>query len=174
MSFKPNDTQVVKVIKKTRSRYLLPMEMVAFAVLATLGLRGAIGPGHLHALLALPGDADPWTWLWSVGLIGFAGMAVSSAEWWLGESWDNGLLRRVIYTRMWLSGLAIIMWVYAVYELAVIQERWVVLSVFWSAIAVCPFHLWSWWVNYRTHCILNPKMRTSRLETRLDGRPPRW
>ncbi|HEX6992391.1 MAG TPA: hypothetical protein VF151_10915 [Gemmatimonadales bacterium] len=174
MTYRPSDTQVVKVIKRMRSRYLLPMEMVAFAMLSVLGLRGGLGAGYLHQLLDRPGDAEPWSWLLSVGLIGFCGIAVSSAEWWLGESWDNGLLRRVIYTRMWLSGLAFVMWLYAVYEVAVIQDHWVMLSVVWSAIAVCPFHLWSWWVNYRTHCILNPTMRTSRLENRLESRPPRW
>lgn len=174
MTFNPTETQVVKVIKKMRSRYLLPMEMVAFAVLTVLGLRGGFGQGYLHSLLERPGDAEPWSWLLSVGLIGIFGMLVSASEWWFGMGWDNGRLRRIIYTRMWLSGLAVVMWLYAVYEVALIQDRWMMLSVVWSAIAVCPFHSWSWWVNYRTHCILNPKMRTSHLENRLETHRPRW
>lgn len=174
MTLRPTDTQVVKVIKKMRSRYLLPMEMVAFITLAVVGVGGEMGHGYLWHALAKPGDAEPLQWLLSIGVVGIAGMLVSAAEWWEGEGWENGRLRRWVYTRMWLSGLAFVMWLYAIYEMMVIRdEQWLV-TIILSALSICPFHLWSWWVNYRTHCVLNPRMRTSKLEARLETHRHRW
>lgn len=174
MTPKQKDTPVAKIIKKMRTRYLLPMEMVAFITLAVVGVSGGLGGGYLWRALALPGDAEPAQWLFSLGTVGILGLVVSAAEWWEGEGWENGRLRRWIYTRMWLSGLAVVMWLYATYEMMVIGERHMLVTIIMSAVAISPFHLWSWWVNYRTHCVLNPHLRTSKLEARLEANRHRW
>jgi hypothetical protein len=171
MAFNPNDTQYVKRVARIRSRHMIPMEMLAFLTLMVAGLSGAFVNGYLHIVLSADGQA---LW-WGLALmpIAGAGLIVAAAEWWIGHAWENGMLRGSIWVRMWLSGLAFIMWIYVLYVMATLPSG-PVTSMVISACFVSPFHLWSWWVNYRVHCALDPKMKTEKLGRRLETTRDRW
>ena len=171
MQFNPNDTQYVKRNATIRSRHMIPMEMLAFLSLLVGGIVGVTGPGYLHHLLSENGKVLEWgLTLMPIGLIGhFA----SSAEWCLGIDWENRRLRYSIWLRMWLSGLAFIMWMISLYIMAALPGGGVT-SMVVMAFFVSPFHLWSWWVNYRVHCALDPNMKTEKLGARLETSRDRW
>ena len=171
MTFRPNDTQVYKRAVRVRSRHMLPMEMLAFGLLMIGGITGAFGPGYLHDVLLDHGKALEW----GLALIPvpLLGLLAATSEWWLGIEWQNGHLRHSIWFRMWLSGLAFVMWAYALYIMAALPGGGVT-SVVVTACFVSPFHVWSWWVNYRVHCALDPAMKTERLGARLETNRDRW
>ena len=171
MTFRPTETQIYKRIARVRSRHMIPMEMLAFLTLMVAGITGAFGPGYLHTILTRYDHALEW----GFALLPIAGLGVivSAGEWWLGTNWQNGILRHSIWTRMWLSGLAFVMWLYTLYIMASVPSG-PVTSMVISACFVGPFHLWSWWVNYRVHCALNPTMKTEKLGARLETNRDRW
>lgn len=171
MSFNPSETQIHKRIARVRSRHMIPMEMLAFITLLLAGVTGAVGPGWLHDKLARADLGAEW----GIALIPIAtaGVIFSAFEWWGGQDWQNGLLRYSVAARMWASGLAFVMWLYALHAMAALPDG-PVTSVVLSAIAVSPFHLWSWWVNYRVYCVLHPTMRTEKLAHALETNRNRW
>jgi hypothetical protein len=171
MTYRPNDTQVYKRVARVRSRHMIPMEMLAFVTLLIAGAAGAFGDGWLHYQLKLNGKALEW----GLALIPIAatGTFFSAFEWWLGVDWENGRLRHSIWIRTWCSGLAFVMWFYVLYVMADLQQG-AISSMVWTACAVMPFHVWSWWVNYRVHCALHPAMRTEKLGARLETNRDRW
>ena len=171
MTFRPNDTQIHKRVARVRSRHMIPMEMLAFLTLLLAGAAGVFGDGWLHHQLQANGKVMEWGF--ALIPLGVLGTFFSAAEWWLGAAWENGLLRHSIWIRMWTSGIAFVMWIIVLYMMAELKGG-PVTSVVWSAIAVAPFHLWSWWVNYRVHCVLDPHMKTEKLGARLENARDRW
>lgn len=171
MDFNQNDTQHFTSKARVRSRHMIPMEILAFLTLMVAGYSGAFGQGYLNSFL----EADQQALWWGLALMPLAGAGVlaSSAEWWIGHSWENGLLRLSIATRMWLSGLAWVMWMYTLYVMALLPQG-PISSMVLSACFVGPFHLWSWWVNYRVLCALDPKLKTEKLGRRLETTRDRW
>ena len=171
MTFRPTETQIYRTGARLRSRHMIPMEMLAFLTLVVAGASGTFGPGYLHFVLAADGQALWWgLFILPIALLG---VSISSAEWWIGVEWENGTLRHSIWLRMCLSGLATIMWAYILYVMATLPGG-PITSMVASACFVSPFHIWSWWVNYRVHCALNPKMRTANLGRRLETSRDRW
>lgn len=172
MTFYPNNTQYVKRTAKVRSRHMIPMECLAFIMLAMVGYSGTFGTSYLNYVLTAEGQALWWgLFILPVALCGWGAAGV---EWWLGTRWEGEVLFRSITIRMLLSGLAFFMWFfYILYVMATI-EGGPIMSVVYTAFFVCPFHLWSWWVNLRAHCALNPNMRTENLGRRLETSRDRW
>lgn len=166
MTFDPCNTQYVKKVARVRSRHMIPMEMLAFLTLAVAGMSGAFGPGYLHYVLEREAQA---LW-WGLFLLPIAigGLIISAAEWWIGAGWENGHLRMSIAVRMWASGLAFLMWMYVLWVMATTKDG-AVTSMVITACFVSPFHLWSWWVNFRVHTALDPNLKTERLGRDLES-----
>ena len=171
MEFKPTETVIIKRSAKIRSRHMIPMEMLAFLTLLMAGIAGAFPLGYLHYVLQEAEQAMAWGF--ALIPIALAGFVISTSEWVRGADWENGHLRHSIFWRQWASLIAFLMWFYTLWAMAGLRHG-PVTSMVITACFVSPFHLWSWWVNMRVHTALNPKLKTDRLQKRLEFGRDRW
>jgi hypothetical protein len=171
MTFNPSETQILRRSPKIRSRHMLPMEMLAYLTLLLAGIAGAFPIGYLHRVIAEAGKATEWGF-WLIPLAA-TGVIVSAAEWWLGWHWENGHLRISINARWMLSLLGVFCWGYITYVMMGLESG-PVTSMMISACFVSPFHAWSFWVNLRCSTALDPKLKTSKLQARLEQSRDRW
>lgn len=157
---------------KFRSRYLLPMEMALAVVVFVLGIGGAFGHGRLSALLAARQDTLEWALV--LGGAGAVWLAVAVAEWFLGLSWEIEKIRIAVRLRMICSGAACVGWLLCGYVLADGGRGGQYLVFIMLTPPMFALCVWSWYVNYRTDCLLDPNLDTTKLEKRLEERLSRF
>lgn len=158
--------------KRYATRYLLPLEMCVALQLLAMAVAGSWNGSALWTTLLLSGDNLTWTLV--IGAIGSAALGVAAWEWLCGREWVNGRLRMVLIARKWLSLLTLLVWSYAVFVMWTAPAGWRMVEVMLAAVPMAAFAAWSWWVNYRTECVLDPTLKTTTLERNLETRRPCW
>lgn len=158
--------------KRFATRYLLPLEMAVALQLLVIAAAGSWPDSALHNVLALTAENGLWTV--GIGMIGLVGLCLSAWEWMCGVRWVNGQLRRVLWGRKWVSAMAVFAWSYALYTMLKAPEGWRMVEIVLESVPFAGFSIWSWWVNYRTECVLDPTMQTSRLERDLEAKRGSW
>lgn len=162
---------VVSKIKHA-TRYLIPVELLVYAMLFVLALGGAFGSGLLHETLL---DRDESvTWFLVIGSISLTAFGVSLSEWLWGSDWEDRQLRRWLILRKWAALLGMVICSYALFTMIQTPRGLHVFVVAWGAAVMGVFLGWSWWVNFRAETVLDPKLPTSHLEDTLASRRTRW
>ena len=157
--------------KKWRTRHLLPLEMCVFSHLLALSYAVAFGSGPLRRILTDSGQQQEWVAF--MGIVGFAGLVVTVCEWFFGSRLENGTLHRHMTVRKWLSFAAMVAWLHAFYQIVIVAQA-PMSSLSLTAPLMAGFSYWTWWINYRTETLLDPKINTERLEQRLDSQRHSW
>lgn len=157
--------------KRFKTRYLLPLEMCVGLHLFCMGVAGSWNGGAVREAVEASGSPAVWTAV--MVALGLAALLVAMLEWFGGALWENGTLRRVLNARKWLSLLAAIAWSFAVYTM-LRPETDGLIYVILASVPMSGFALWSWWVNYRTECVLDPSLKTSQLERELEAKRAHW
>lgn len=157
--------------KRFATRYLLPLEMCGAWQLVCVAIAAMLPGTAIHIALEATGEGGAWG-IFS-GLVGVCGLAVSCLEWVRGRDWKNGHLRAALTVRKWISFFAAFAWIFSLYAMLVAPHGRVVYLIC-AAPAMTLFALWSWWANYRTECVLDPTLKTTRLERSLETRRADW
>lgn len=162
----------MKAEKRYATRYLIPLEVAIYVQLVVLAVAGSWPESALANVLLLRGENLSWSLI--VGSVGVAGLMVSIAEWVAGKHWANGQLRKALTARKWLALLAAILWSYALYTMLEAPQGWRMVDVVLEAVPMGLLSLWSWWANYRTECLLDPSLKTDRLEQAIGTKRSCW
>lgn len=158
--------------KRFATRYLLPLEMATSIQLLVIAASGSWRDSSLFNALSLTAETTLWTLM--LGAIGLAGLGLALWEWTSGTRWVNGQLRMVLAARKWTALLAVFAWTYVLFTMLAAPDGWRVIEIVLESVPFAVFAGWSWWVNYRTGCVLDPTMKTSRLERDLEAKRTCW
>jgi hypothetical protein len=153
---------------KHATRYLIPLELFAYAHILVLAFSGGIGQGLLHEVLDKEHDAA--IWMVVLGLVGAVGFLVALTEWLFGHEWGDDQLRHWLAWRKWGAALGMVVSSYAIFTMLSVVGGWRVAAIPWMGGINMAFLAWSWWVNYRAEVLLNPALPTSNLENTLASR----
>lgn len=152
--------------RTARSRYLLPMELLLAVVMVVVSAHGFLIKGEIERAAV--------SWILGLGIVGGVWFHVAAIEWCEGFTWSLERLRKWVYLRKWLAIISIAVWCYVIDTLLNVEEPSRLAVLFVGIAAIVPFHVWSWWVNYRTWVVLNPKFSTKKLEAQLATVRTRW
>lgn len=157
--------------KRFATRHLLPMEMLMFWHLGCLGFAGSMPGSTIYHAISVVGPNLVWT----VTMAGVAivGLTTSATEWFAGRCWDNAALRKSLIVRKWSALFCGIAWAFCFYTM-VLPTGWKLPYLMMASIPMVMCSAWSWWENYRTEYVLDPTVRTSRLEQHLAARRSHW
>lgn len=145
----------------SRTRYLLPMEMLLYSVVAYMAVVAIVPRGVIHRLLK---SWDMTTeWGVSFGLIGGIGFLLATTEWFFGVAWA----RRRLEISCRLRSLCAVAAVAAGGTCVAVCVRMNLIFLTGLGTFVVLFSLWSWWGNKRAAIFLSDKYDTRECEEEM-------
>lgn len=147
---------------KIATRFLLPLELFMALVLLSWGMSGWFGAGPVHKALVVNGD-HVW-WGISLCTIAIAQFTVPMVELIRGKRWDALDLLLCVSARFWLGFVGAVAWLYVCYIIVGVMGLEVAFSLGTQAFAGVVFSIWVWVGNQKVALILNPNVRTERLQ----------
>lgn len=145
----------------SRTRYLLPMELLLYAIVAHLAIVAVLPRGVIRTLLASWGMTAEW--VASFGLIGAVGLTLAATEWFMGVGWRDHALEWSCRLRSWCAIAAAAAGVVC----ARISYKLDLPFLLGLSCFVILFALWSWWGNRRATILLSPEYSTTECEKRM-------
>lgn len=151
--------------KRRRARWLLPAELLLYAVLIGVAILGGSMNSGIHRMMAELGQALSWSLF--TAAVGAAGLGLALAELFCGLDWPNRKIQMICQARMWTAAFGILSWV--ILAVTIFADADVTKAQF--PLVLGPifvfFHLWSIFSVLEVAVILDPTKDTRDHESRL-------